>query len=461
MKRGPGDSKQTTLFGGKKVKQETQSNIPPPSFPASKNLNMPLAARVRPINVSDFYGQQEARNFLHTFLKESVALPSLILWGPSGSGKTTFSRLLARARSDLIVVSVSAVTTGSPELKKLLEKARHDKQSWKKCTMLFIDEIHRLNKAQQDVLLPYVEDGSVALLGCTTENPSFEINNALLSRAKVIVFKKLEAPEVQEILRSALKSDKGLSMEMEVSVSDEILEKIAIMADGDARVALNSLEMCASIATEQKKAIDEEVLKMVMQKTVRYDSSEFHYDLISALHKSIRGGDANAALYYCMRMLKGGEKPLYIARRLIRAASEDIGMANPQALPLAVAAYHACHFLGMPECNVHLCHASCYLALSPKSIHVYKAMKEISDHIDSNPDEPPPLSICNAPTDLMRSMGYGEGYIYTPEAENEEDALKQQYLPKSLENVDWFRNMEDEMKQTGDFGQKWKNRGNY
>jgi putative ATPase len=428
----------------------TQAATTHASNQAEAKKLMPLAARMRPEGLEEFRGQGEAVPLLAPLLSRGVPCPSIVLWGPPGCGKTSFLRLLARARADdYFFKSCSAVTTGAPELRKMMEEAVRNRVTFRKQTAVFVDEIHRLNKAQQDVLLPFVEDG-VILLGATTENPSFALNTAVLSRSKVVPFRALATEQVLELLRRALRDDTSLGG---VAVPEEALAQIASAADGDARTALNSLEMAASLLRSNPQF---DVMRHLAARShVRYDKAgDEHFDLISALHKSMRGGDANAAVYWCSRMLVGGEKPEYIARRLVRFASEDVGLADSTALPLAIAAMDACKNIGMPECSVSLCHAAAYLALAPKSVAVYSAMNQCFEHIRSQPNLPPPLTIRNAPTQLMTQMGYGVGYVYTPGAVDEAEALRQCYLPDAMKDKVFLD--VSALGSGGDFGQKWK-----
>lgn len=321
-----------------------------------------------------------------------------------------------------------------------MQKAEENRRYGEK-TIVFVDEIHRFNKAQQDAFLPYVENGSIILIGATTENPSFEINSALLSRCKVFILKALEEDELRELLEHALKSPTGLG-NMPINIEDSHLAAIARFANGDARTALNTLEMAVSngrMDEDGKVWVDEEVLSQCMnRRSLLYDKNgEEHYNLISALHKSMRNSDPDAAVYWMCRMLDGGEEPLYIARRLVRFASEDVGMADPGALQMAVAVYQACHFLGMPECDVHLTHAVVYLAMAPKSNALYSACEACKADIKELPAEPVPLQICNAPTDLMKKLNYGKGYIYAHDTE--EKLTKMQCLPESLAGRRYYR----------------------
>lgn len=387
-----------------------------------KNPVSPLADRMRPETLNEFLGQSELVGG-GTFLQKAIqadTVPSLIFWGPPGSGKTTLARIIAR-ETKAEFLELSAVGSGVKELRAVVEEARANQAAGKK-TILFIDEIHRWNKAQQDALLPHVEHGLVTLIGATTENPSFEVISALLSRTRMFVLKQLGEDDIVGILKAALKKEK-------VKANDEALALIATFSNGDARVALNTLEACAS----QAKTVTKALIKQVLQTSrFLYDKTgEEHYNIISALHKSMRGGDADAALYWLGRMLEGGEEPLYIARRLIRFASEDIGIANSLALPQAVAAYQACHFIGMPECGVNLAQAVAYMAKSKKSNALYVAYQNIQKDIRNSPNDPVPLHIRNAPTKLMKELDYGKDYKYTPDFKNPEEA-KQDYLPERL-----------------------------
>jgi putative ATPase len=377
---------------------------------------------MRPETLDEFFGQSELVG-VGTFLQKAIqadSVPSLIFWGPPGSGKTTLARIIAH-ETKAEFLELSAVGSGVKELRAVVEEARANQAAGKK-TILFIDEIHRWNKAQQDALLPHVEHGLVTLIGATTENPSFEIISALLSRTRMFVLKRLSEEDIIEILKHALKKEK-------IKANDEALSLIATFSNGDARVALNTLEACAS----QTKTVTKALIKQVLQTSrFLYDKTgEEHYNIISALHKSMRGGDADAALYWLGRMLEGGEEPLYIARRLIRFASEDIGIANSLALPQAIAAYQACHFIGMPECGVNLAQVVAYMAKSKKSNTLYTAYQKIQADIHNSPNDPVPLHIRNAPTKLMKERGYGKGYKYTPDFENPEEA-QQDYLPERL-----------------------------
>jgi len=395
-----------------------------------KNQSAPLADKLRPENLSDFVGQEELVG-KNSFLRKAIendAVPSMILWGPPGSGKTTLANIIARkTNSDFI--QLSAVTSGKKKLLEVIEKAEKNLQEGKK-TILFLDEIHRWNKAQQDALLPHVEKGLIILIGATTENPSFEVNSALVSRARVFVLKKLSKKELLKIVKRALKFFKKEDPKNEIS--EKTVELIANLANGDARMALNTIEACFA----QEKVITSELVKEVLQKShLLYDKNgEEHYNIISALHKSLRGGDAHAAVYWLARMLEGGEDPVYIARRLVRFASEDVGLADNHALILSNAVFDACHKLGAPECNVHLTQCVIYLAKTKKSIVAYEAYQKAQKDVERFGNLPVPLQIRNAPTKLMKKLGYGKDYKYTPK----EDSSDQEYLPDELKGRKYF-----------------------
>jgi putative ATPase len=386
----------------------------------------PLADRMRPGAFEEFFGQEKILGE-GRILKSAIEgdkIPSMIFWGPPGSGKTTLANIIAR-KTGSEFVSMSAINSGVKDLRREMERAQELGKIGKR-TILFIDEIHRFNKSQQDFLLPYVERGVVTLIGATTENPSFEVNNALLSRTRVFVLEKLPSLDLEKIITRAIKDKKfGLGGEG-VKIGKKETKFLAEMSDGDARVALNVLEFAA----EMNKTITKETIQEALQKTIMYDKNgEEHYNLISALHKSMRGSDADAALYYLARMLEGGEDPLYIARRLVRFASEDIGIANSQALTQAVAAYDACHFIGMPECSVNLAQAVVYMAKSKKSNTLYEAYDKARKDVEVFGALPVPLHLRNAPTKLMKDLDYGKDYKYSPNFDYKED---QQYLPDKL-----------------------------
>lgn len=398
----------------------------PPSL--SSGETRPLADRMRPQKLEDFFGQEELmgeKSFLRKAIQDD-RVPSLIFWGPPGSGKTTLASIIASVTNSEFVV-LSGVTSGKKDLLEIIKRAKESKEKNIK-TILFIDEIHRWNKAQQDALLPNVEHGIVTLIGATTENPSFEVISALVSRSRVFVLKKLEAKDIEKILEHALKDkENGLGNE-KIKISKEIITLISKLANGDARMALNTLEAAA----QQNANITSELIKKVLQKShLYYDKSgEEHYNIISALHKSMRGGDANAALYWLARMLEGGEEPRYVARRLLRFASEDVGLADNFALVLANNVFDACHKIGMPECSVHLAQLVVYLSNAKKSVSAYLSYGKAKKDVEEYGNLPVPMHIRNAPTKLMEKLGYGKGYKYTPL----EDSTGQQYLPDELKN---------------------------
>lgn len=407
-------------------------------FQAGKAKKTPLADRLRPDTLKRFVGQQHliGEGCLLRKAVESDNLPSMIFWGPPGSGKTTLAYLLAKM-TNAEFISFSAVAAGLAKLKKVLAKAKDNLKFQKKSTILFIDEIHRWNKLQQDALLPYVEDGSITLIGATTENPSFEVISALLSRVRVFLLEPLAIEDLVIILKTALEDEKIGLGSLKIKADDKLLEELAGLSNGDARTALNALEFAA--IKVQHGELTSDVIKEALAKThLLYDrAGEEHYNIISALHKSIRGGDVNGALYWLARMLEAGEDPLYIARRLVRAASEDIGLADPEALVQAVAAYEAAHFLGMPECNVVLAQAVVYLTKAPKSNTLYISYEAVKRDTAELPAYPVPLHLRNAPTKLMKDIGYGKGYIYPPD--NVQEAKQQTYLPPELQEKSWWQ----------------------
>lgn len=374
-------------------------------------VNEPLASRLRPENLEQVFGQTHLLG-PGKILKELITqdrVTSMILWGPPGVGKTTLAQVIAK-QTKAGFISFSAVTSGIKEIKKIMQEAEANTAYGQK-TIVFVDEIHRFNKAQQDAFLPFVENGSIVLIGATTENPSFEINSALLSRLKVFVLKQLTKEQLVELLDRACR----VGFEKELTASKTLLEQIALFSDGDARNALNTLEMLVdngNVSQDGTLELSDDLLSQVLgEKALKYDKKgEDHYDLISALHKSMRNSDVDAAIYWLNRMLAGGEDPLYIARRLLRFASEDIGLADNNALNLVVNVFQTCQFIGMPECNVHLTQAVIYLSLAPKSNAVYKATTRVAKDVKQTLNEPVPLQIRNGTTKLMKELGYGKGY---------------------------------------------------
>ena len=410
----------------------------------------PLASRLRPDSLDDFVGQQHlvGPGRILRKLLERDQISSMIFLGPPGVGKTTLASIIAgKTKSEFI--NFSAVTSGIKEIKEVMNRAEMSRRVGMR-TVLFVDEIHRFNKAQQDAFLPYVERGSIILIGATTENPSFEINAALLSRCRVFVLKALEEDDLVKLLENALKNPAGFGNQ-NVVISPENLRAIAAFANGDARTALNTLEMAVlngEISAKGIKVTTEGLSQYISRKSLLYDKTgEEHYNLISALHKSMRNSDPDAAVYWMMRMLEGGENPLYIARRLIRFASEDVGMADSHALQVAVAAYQACHFLGMPECDVHLTHAVVYLSMAPKSNALYTACEAAKKDVRTLRAEPVPMQIRNAVTGLMKEQGYGKGYEYAHDTE--EKLTHMQCMPDSLKDRTYYHpTQEGEEKKT-------------
>ncbi len=399
----------------------------------------PLASRLRPETLDDFVGQKHllGKGKILRQLIDQDQIPSMIFWGPPGVGKTTLASIIAH-RTHAEFINFSAVTSGIKEIKEVMAQAESSRRMGTK-TVVFVDEIHRFNKAQQDAFLPYVEKGSIILIGATTENPSFEINAALLSRCKVFVLQALEKEDLVELLRRALSSKRGFG-HLNIEITDDMLGMIAEFSNGDARTALNTLEMAVNNGDIQadRTVVSPETLKQCIGKrTLMYDKKgEEHYNLISALHKSMRNSDPDAAVYWLARMLEAGEDPLYVARRLVRFASEDVGMADSQALPLTVAAYQACHFLGMPECNVHLSHAVIYLSMAPKTNSAYMAYETAKLDAQEMLAEPVPLQIRNAPTKLMKDLHYGDDYIYAHDTE--EKVARMQCLPDAVKDQVYY-----------------------
>lgn len=388
----------------------------------------PLAERMRPKRLVDFIGQEKIFG-AESFLRQAIMadqVPSLLFWGPPGSGKTTLARLIALETKSHFL-QLSAVESGKKEIQHIVESAKATGRLGAK-TILFVDEIHRWNRAQQDALLPHVENGTITLIGATTENPSFEVNAALLSRTRVLILARHTPGDIESLLESALRVDAVLKQK-KINIDTGAIQFIAGISGGDARAAYNLLEACASL---MKPVTVELVEDVAARSHVLYDKDgEEHYNIVSALHKSMRGGDADAALYWLGRMLEAGEDPLYIARRLIRFASEDVGMGNSFALPQAVAAYQASQYIGMPECSVNLAQAVVYLAQSKKSNVLYAAYGKVREDIAAYPNESVPLHLRNASTRLMKSFGYGKGYKYTPDYTDSRDA-HQDYFPERL-----------------------------
>ena len=407
--------------------------------------SLPLAARLRPRTLDEFVGQKHllGEGKVLRRIIESDKIGSMIFWGPPGVGKTTLARIIAN-RTKANFIDFSAVTSGIKEIKQVMEQAEKGRRFGAK-TILFVDEIHRFNKAQQDAFLPFVEKGSIILIGATTENPSFEVNGALLSRCKVFVLQALKTEELAGLLSRAMKDGRGFGGQ-DVDISPEIITMIAEFANGDARSALSTLEMAVLNGDVDEKGkitvTKETVENITLKKSLLYDKTgEEHYNLISALHKSMRNSDPDAAVYWLARMLEAGEDPLYIARRVTRFACEDIGLADPRALEQAIAAYHACHFIGMPECSVHLTQAVVYMSMAPKSNAMYMAYESAKKDALTMLAEPVPLVIRNAPTKLMKELEYGKGYKY---AHNEEDKLTaMQCLPDSLLGREYYRPTEE------------------
>ena len=405
----------------------------------------PLAARLRPRTLEEYVGQTHllGPGKVLRRLIESDQVSSMIFWGPPGVGKTTLARIIAN-QTKAAFIDFSAVTSGIKEIRAVMQQAEDNRRFGEK-TILFVDEIHRFNKAQQDAFLPFVEKGSIILIGATTENPSFEINSALLSRCKVFVLQALKPEEIAELLRRALRDKRGFGDQV-VHIGDDLLEAIANFANGDARTALSTLEMVVlngEVGSDGSTTVTAETVEQcTSKKSLLYDKKgEEHYNLISALHKSMRNSDPDAAVYWLARMLEAGEDPLYVARRVIRFSSEDIGLADPRALDQAVAAYQACHFLGMPECTVHLTQAVVYMSLAPKSNALYKAYEHAKTDALQQLAEPVPLVIRNAPTRLMKELDYGKGYQYAHDAADKLTTL--QCLPDSLAGRSYYEPTEE------------------
>ena len=412
----------------------------------------PLASRLRPERLEEFVGQKHliGEGKVLRRLIESDHISSMIFWGPPGVGKTTLARIIAN-RTKATFIDFSAVTSGIKEIKTVMQRAENNRRFGEK-TIVFVDEIHRFNKAQQDAFLPFVEKGSIILIGATTENPSFEVNGALLSRCKVFVLQGLKTEDLVALLSRALTDPRGFGGQ-NIRMEDDALTMIASFASGDARMALSTLEMAVlngDLVQEKKRKNGQEVVQEVTvvtpetleqctsKKTLLYDKKgEEHYNLISALHKSMRNSDPDAAVYWLARMLEAGEDPLYVARRVVRFASEDIGLADPRALEIAVAAYQACHFIGMPECSVNLTQAVTYMAMVPKSNAMEVAYFAAREDAIAQLAEPVPLVIRNAPTKLMKELDYGKGYQYAHDTKEKITAM--QCLPDSLVDREYYR----------------------
>ena len=427
-----------------------------------REVPQPLAARLRPTNLSEYAGQEHllGKGKVLRRLIESDQISSMIFWGPPGVGKTTLAQIIANQTKSAFI-NFSAVNSGIKEIRAVMEKAERNRQYGER-TIVFVDEIHRFNKAQQDAFLPFVERGSIVLIGATTENPSFEVNSALLSRCKVFVLHALSVDDIKGLLKRALTDERGFGGK-NVYVRDELLTQLSEFANGDARTALSTLEM-AVLNGDMKpdgsvEVTSEDIEQCTSKKSLLYDKGgEEHYNLISALHKSMRNSDPDAAVYWLARMLEAGEDPLYVARRVVRFAAEDVGLADPQALPLAVAAYQACHYIGMPECNVHLTEAVVYLALAPKSNALEVAYNEAGAEARELLAEPVPLVIRNAPTKLMKDLDYGKGYQYAHDTAAKVTSM--QCMPDNLLGRVYYRpyglGNEKELKERNERIKEWK-----
>ena len=427
----------------------------------SNTIPQPLAARLRPETLDEYVGQTHlvGKNGILRRLIENDSISSMIFWGPPGVGKTTLAQIIAHTTRSRFI-EFSAVTSGIKEIREVMKQADTSSQYGQR-TIVFVDEIHRFNKAQQDAFLPFVEKGSIILIGATTENPSFEINSALLSRCKVFVLKALTAEDIQSLLKRALTSPKGFGGQR-IVIADDLLAAIAEFANGDARTALSTLEMAVLNGEEVNgtTTVTKEIVEQcTSRKSLLYDKhGEEHYNLISALHKSMRNSDPNAAVYWLARMLESGEDPIYIARRVTRFAAEDVGLADPRALEIAVAAFTACRLIGVPECNVHLTEAVIYMALAPKSNAMetayLTARKDALEHLS----EPVPLVIRNAPTSLMKDIGYGKGYQYAHDYKDKLTTM--QCLPDSLKDKTYYhpteQGVEGRVKQRLEYIKEWK-----
>ncbi|XP_017277837.1 ATPase WRNIP1 [Kryptolebias marmoratus] len=450
--------------------KKTGADLPPRTL---LTFDKPLAEILRPNTLEEYFGQSKVvgQQTLIRSLLDSQEIPSLILWGPPGCGKTTLAHIIAsssKKRGTARFVTLSATSSSTAEVREVIKQAQNELRLCRRKTVLFIDEIHRFNKSQQDTFLPHVECGTVTLIGATTENPSFQVNAALLSRCRVLVLEKLSVEAMGSILNRAV-ATLGIRVwrrgpldpdgqvrtnghEPNIYIEQKALDTIAYLCDGDARTGLNSLQLAVQAqmnstrpdvltrdSSSQEIVVTEQHVKEGLQRShILYDKAgEEHYNCISALHKSMRGSHENASLYWLGRMLEGGEDPLYVARRLVRFASEDVGLADPAALPQAVSAFQACHFIGMPECEVILAQCVVYLARAPKSVEIYKAYSNVKACLRNHkgPLPPVPLHLRNAPTRLMKQLGYGKDYKYNPAFRN---PVEQEYLPKELQETDFF-----------------------
>ncbi len=422
----------------------------------------PLAARLRPASLDEYVGQEHlvGPGKVLRRLIESDQISSMIFWGPPGVGKTTLAQIIAQ-RTKAQFITFSAVTSGIKEIKEVMQEADRMKSYGQK-TIVFVDEIHRFNKAQQDAFLPFVEKGTIILIGATTENPSFEVNSALLSRCKVFVLKGLTKEDITKLLDQALESPRGFGGQ-NIDIEGDLVGMIAAFSNGDARMALSTLEMAVlngDMAPDGSITVTKQTIEQITgKKALLYDKDgEEHYNLISALHKSMRNSDPDAAVYWLARMLEAGEDPIYIARRVTRFAAEDVGLADPYAMTLAISAYQACHFIGVPECNVHLTEAVIYMSLAPKSNAMESAYNAARDDAVNDLAEPVPMVIRNAPTKLMDELGYGHGYKY---AHDYEDKLTDiQCLPDNLLGTEYYhpgdQGEEVKFKERLDYIKKWK-----